>query len=160
MTVCSAPSPKPSLPNVPILTTPKKYLIDIHAFLAWFDIIFECAHRPVKFSTGPHAKYTHWKYVRDPDRHHQTNPSESQLIRQTVFYTPHTLTVNKGDRVHGSLRCAPNARNPRDLDIGIRYRVNDDNDDEETRIQYKMCVTIVFSLFYLSSPLYSGHISE
>lgn len=36
---------------------------DIHAFLAWFDISFNACRVPVKFSTGPHAKYTHWKYV-------------------------------------------------------------------------------------------------
>ena len=36
---------------------------DIHAFLAWFDISFECTHKKVKFSTGPHAQYTHWKSV-------------------------------------------------------------------------------------------------
>lgn len=36
---------------------------DIHAFLAWFDITFKCTHKKVSFSTGPHAKYTHWKYV-------------------------------------------------------------------------------------------------
>lgn len=47
---------------------------DIHAFLGWFDISFSCCHKPVNFSTGPQAKYTHWK--------------------QTVFYTPDTLTVS------------------------------------------------------------------
>jgi hypothetical protein len=31
---------------------------DIHALLAWFDISFNAAHKPVQFSTGPHAKYT------------------------------------------------------------------------------------------------------
>jgi hypothetical protein len=35
----------------------------VHAFLAWFDVSFGSAHKVVKFSTGPHAKYTHWKYV-------------------------------------------------------------------------------------------------
>ncbi len=35
--------------------------IDAHAFLAWFDISFEATHKKVRFSTGPHAKYTHWK---------------------------------------------------------------------------------------------------
>ena len=34
---------------------------DVHAFLAWFDISFDCTHKMVSFSTGPHAKYTHWK---------------------------------------------------------------------------------------------------
>ena len=47
---------------------------DVHAFLGWFDISFSCCHKPINFSTGPHAKYTHWK--------------------QTVFYTPETLTVS------------------------------------------------------------------
>ena len=36
---------------------------DIHAFLAWFDISFECTHKKVRFSTGPHSQYTHWKSV-------------------------------------------------------------------------------------------------
>ncbi|RPD74205.1 S-adenosyl-L-methionine-dependent methyltransferase [Lentinus tigrinus ALCF2SS1-7] len=86
-----------------------------HAFLAWFDILFECTHTKVKFSTGPHAKYTHWK--------------------QTVFYTPDTLTVSAGDKINGRLSCAPNARNNRDLDITIAYQVAD---GPETEVQYKM----------------------
>ncbi len=94
---------------------------------------------------------------RDPDRQNPTDPSESQSIRQTVFYTPSTLTVNRGDQVNGSLSCAPNTRNPRDLDIGIRYRVND---DEETRVHYKMCVTLVPPLFLSSLLAHPGHISE
>jgi protein arginine N-methyltransferase 1 len=39
------------------------YSIDVHAFLAWFDVSFDCTHKKVQFSTGPHAKYTHWKWV-------------------------------------------------------------------------------------------------
>jgi protein arginine N-methyltransferase 1 len=46
----------------------------VHAFLGWFDIQFSACHKPIQFSTGPQAKYTHWK--------------------QTVFYTPETLTVS------------------------------------------------------------------
>jgi protein arginine N-methyltransferase 1 len=88
----------------------------VHAFLAWFDISFECTHKKVKFSTGPHAQYTHWK--------------------QTVFYTPSTLTVRDGDKITGRLACAPNKRNPRDLDIQIQYG---QGQDEETT-DYKMCV--------------------
>ncbi|ELU42755.1 protein arginine N-methyltransferase [Rhizoctonia solani AG-1 IA] len=73
----------------------------IHAFLAWFDICFDAAHKPVKFSTGPHAKYTHWK--------------------QTVFYTKDVIPVKAGDEIVGTLTCAPNQRNNRDLDITIKY---------------------------------------
>jgi len=35
----------------------------IHAFVTYFDIQFSACHKPVHFSTGPHAKYTHWKQV-------------------------------------------------------------------------------------------------
>ncbi len=31
-------------------------IVDIHAFLGWFDIAFSCCHKPIQFSTGPHAK--------------------------------------------------------------------------------------------------------
>ncbi|KAH9935501.1 S-adenosyl-L-methionine-dependent methyltransferase [Fomitopsis serialis] len=86
-----------------------------HAFLAWFDISFECTHTKVKFSTGPHAKYTHWK--------------------QTVFYTPETLTLYQGRPVKGRLSCAPNERNPRDLDILVTYQTND---EPEVEVHYKM----------------------
>ncbi|THH32503.1 hypothetical protein EUX98_g1694 [Antrodiella citrinella] len=87
----------------------------VHAFLAWFDISFECTHTQVRFSTGPHAKYTHWK--------------------QTVFYTPNTLKVSSGDDITGELSCAPNARNPRDLDIIISYETPSNKKEE---IKYKM----------------------
>ncbi|THG98393.1 hypothetical protein EW026_g3779 [Hermanssonia centrifuga] len=88
----------------------------VHAFLAWFDISFAACHKPVKFSTGPHAKYTHWK--------------------QTVFYTPDTLTVSAGENITGELTCAPNARNPRDLDIAIEYKTP--SDQELATVQFKM----------------------
>ncbi|KAF7970694.1 hypothetical protein HWV62_23226 [Athelia sp. TMB] len=89
----------------------------VHAFLAWFDISFECTHKKVKFSTGPHSQYTHWK--------------------QTVFYTPTTMTLNEGDEITGHITCAPNAKNNRDLDIAIKYKTKN---DAETSIEYKMCV--------------------
>jgi protein arginine N-methyltransferase 1 len=88
----------------------------IHAFLAWFDITFSCAHKPVHFSTGPHAKYTHWK--------------------QTVFYTPETLTVSEDEKIVGELKCAPNARNNRDLDITIS--VDGPPGEPPMRVEYKM----------------------
>ncbi|KAG9316769.1 protein arginine N-methyltransferase [Chiua virens] len=88
----------------------------IHAFLSWFDITFECTHKKIQFSTGPHAQYTHWK--------------------QTVFYTPSTITISEGDKITGTLACAPNARNNRDLDITVEYTAS----GEATKVDYKMCV--------------------
>ncbi|KAG1751398.1 protein arginine N-methyltransferase [Suillus paluster] len=100
----------------------------VHAFLAWFDIVFDCTHKKVKFSTGPHAQYTHWK--------------------QTVFYTPSTIRITEGQEIAGTVSCAPNARNNRDLDIAISYAVvgnneeTDDNEEtdkyEEKTVEYKM----------------------
>lgn len=71
----------------------------VHALVAYFDCAFTQLHKPLTFSTGPFAKYTHWK--------------------QTVFYLQETLTVCAGEAVTGTISSAPNDRNPRDLDIHI-----------------------------------------
>lgn len=89
----------------------------VHAFLGWFDISFDACHKPVQFSTGPHARLTHWK--------------------QTVFYTPDTITVSKGDKITGNLSCAPNKRNNRDLIIGLDWSVEGSH-PSEGKMSYKM----------------------
>ena len=71
----------------------------VHALIAWFDIEFGACHKPVRFSTGPHAKYTHWK--------------------QTVFYLPTTVTIKEGEQIEGTLACKPNEGNKRDLDLSL-----------------------------------------
>ncbi|RMZ91713.1 hypothetical protein DV736_g1045, partial [Chaetothyriales sp. CBS 134916] len=93
----------------------------IHALIAWFDIAFTECHKPIRFSTGPHAKYTHWK--------------------QTVFYLPEVLTVEEGECVQGYLSIRPNDKNRRDLDIKIDYKLET---EDPTRCasgscEYKMC---------------------
>ncbi|KAK0534938.1 Nuclear SAM-dependent mono-and asymmetric methyltransferase [Tilletia horrida] len=89
----------------------------VHAFIGWFDISFDACHKPVKFSTGPHARYTHWK--------------------QTVFYTREQLTVNANDLIKGSITCAPNGKNPRDLDIKINWTVDGEH-GESGEMTYQM----------------------
>ena len=79
----------------------------IHAIIAWFDIDFTACHVPIKFSTGPHNKYTHWK--------------------QTVFYLREVLTVEEGETVTGVLASKPNAKKPRDLDIRLSYNLETDD---------------------------------
>ncbi|KAF2843267.1 S-adenosyl-L-methionine-dependent methyltransferase [Patellaria atrata CBS 101060] len=93
----------------------------IHAIIAWFDIEFSACHKPIKFSTGPHTKYTHWK--------------------QTVFYLHDVLTVETGERVVGILENKPNEKNKRDLDIRITYRLETDDMTRqgEGSGDYKMC---------------------
>lgn len=75
-----------------------------HALVVWFDIEFSKCHKPVRFSTGPHARYTHWK--------------------QTVFYLPDELLVDANDKVSMSLTSCPSKENPRHLDITIDYEFN------------------------------------
>jgi protein arginine N-methyltransferase 1 len=79
----------------------------VHALIAWFDIEFSACHKPIRFSTGPHTKYTHWK--------------------QTVFYLQDALTVEDGETIEGVLSNKPSEKNHRDLDIKITYKLNTDD---------------------------------
>ena len=92
----------------------------VHALIAWFDIDFTACHKPIRFSTGPHTKYTHWK--------------------QTVFYLREVLTVEQGEQIRGVLMNKPNEKNKRDLDIKISYRLDTDdpNRTAEGSCEYKM----------------------
>jgi len=76
----------------------------VHALLAYFDIEFS-GDKVVTFGTGPYEKPTHWK--------------------QTVFYLPRDLAVSAGDSIEGTLKCVPNSRNHRHLDISIEYKHTD-----------------------------------
>ena len=92
----------------------------VHALIAWFDIDFTACHKPIRFSTGPHTKYTHWK--------------------QTVFYLREVLTVEQGEQIRGVLKNKPNERNKRDLDIKISYQLETDDANRmaEGSCEYKM----------------------
>ena len=93
----------------------------IHALVAWFDIDFTACHKAIRFSTGPHTKYTHWK--------------------QTVFYIDGVLTVSQDETVDCALEVRPNGKNRRDLDIKIRYKLETDDltREGEGECVYKMC---------------------
>ncbi|KAI1649866.1 protein arginine N-methyltransferase 1 [Daldinia loculata] len=93
----------------------------IHALVAWFDIDFTACHKPVRFSTGPHTKYTHWK--------------------QTVFYLNQVLTVQQGEEISFNLDVKPNDKNRRDLDIKIDYHLEtqDSTRFADGTCEYKMC---------------------
>jgi protein arginine N-methyltransferase 1 len=93
----------------------------VHAVIAWFDIEFAACHKPIRFSTGPHTKYTHWK--------------------QTVFYLKDVLTVEEGETISGILENKPNEKNHRDLDINISYKLesSDMHRQASGEAQYKMC---------------------
>jgi protein arginine N-methyltransferase 1 len=74
----------------------------IHAVSTYFDTEFTAAN--VRFSTGPAAKYTHWK--------------------QAVMYLKDVISMRKGEKISGTLACKPNACNPRDLDLTLTYNFN------------------------------------
>lgn len=92
----------------------------VHALIAWFDIDFTACHKPIRFSTGPHTKYTHWK--------------------QTVFYLREVLTVEQGEMIVGVLTNKPNDKNKRDLDITISYELTTDDPNRKASgsCEYKM----------------------
>jgi len=89
-----------------------------HALVAYFDIEFSKCHRPVVFSTGPRARYTHWK--------------------QTVFYLQDVFTVKQNETIKGNIACKPNAKNPRDLDIVVDYEFNGSIMQSKGTRQYNM----------------------
>jgi protein arginine N-methyltransferase 1 len=93
----------------------------IHALVSWFDIDFTACHKPIRFSTGPHTKYTHWK--------------------QTVFYIKDVLTVQDGEEVQCQLDVKPNSKNRRDLDIevGYNFQTGDANRTASGSSEYRMC---------------------
>ncbi|KAG5982676.1 type I protein arginine N-methyltransferase Rmt1 [Claviceps digitariae] len=93
----------------------------IHALVSWFDIDFTACHKPIRFSTGPHTKYTHWK--------------------QTVFYFKDVLTVQAGEEISCHLEVKPNAKNRRDLDIDIKYdfQTEDATRSSSGQSTYRMC---------------------
>ncbi|VVT43493.1 uncharacterized protein SAPINGB_P000011 [Magnusiomyces paraingens] len=95
---------------------------NIHALIAWFDIEFSKGPVPVRFSTGPHGNYTHWK--------------------QTVFYLKDVLQVKKGEVIQGKITCSPTEKNPRDLDIAISYKFEPKNASDRNStgdLKYLMC---------------------
>jgi protein arginine N-methyltransferase 1 len=91
----------------------------IHAFICYFDIVFSACHKPVVFSTGPEARYTHWK--------------------QTVFYLRDTLAVKEGEEIQGTFSLGPNKTNERDQDIKIEYAFVGETSQSTGSLDYVMC---------------------
>lgn len=89
-----------------------------HAIVGYFDIFFTKGHKTLSFSTGPQAKYTHWK--------------------QTVFYLQEQLTVDAGDKLVGELDCRPNEKNPRDLDITIDVSMEGKQESYKFSQEYRL----------------------
>eukprot|EP01015_Nassula_variabilis_P017014 TRINITY_DN2646_c0_g1_i3.p1 TRINITY_DN2646_c0_g1~~TRINITY_DN2646_c0_g1_i3.p1 ORF type:complete len:241 (+),score=28.12 TRINITY_DN2646_c0_g1_i3:66-788(+) len=78
----------------------------VHGLVSWFDVYFTQSKIPIKLSTSPYQKSTHWK--------------------QTIFYSPNAYPVNKGDVIKGSIAVKKNKQNNRELDIKISYHLEND----------------------------------
>ncbi|KAI3846877.1 hypothetical protein MKX03_008470 [Papaver bracteatum] len=76
----------------------------IHALVAYFDVSFTQCHKLMGFSTGPRSRTTHWK--------------------QTVLYLEDVLTICEGEVLSGSMTVSQNKKNPRDVDITLKYELN------------------------------------
>ncbi|WOK95691.1 putative protein arginine N-methyltransferase 1 [Canna indica] len=90
----------------------------IHALVAYFDVSFTKCHKLMGFSTGPRSKATHWK--------------------QTVLYLEDVLTICEGEALVGSLTVEQNEKNPRDLDITLKYSLNGERTQVSRTQHYKM----------------------
>ncbi|GFQ01601.1 protein arginine n-methyltransferase 1.1 [Phtheirospermum japonicum] len=76
----------------------------IHALVAYFDVSFTKCHKLMGFSTGPKSRSTHWK--------------------QTVLYLEDVISICQGEAMTGTLTVASNKKNPRDVDITLKYSFN------------------------------------
>mmetsp|Transcript_20463 Transcript_20463/g.23606 ORF Transcript_20463/g.23606 Transcript_20463/m.23606 type:complete len:402 (+) Transcript_20463:30-1235(+) len=75
----------------------------VHALVAWFDVFFSFGGHPVRMSTSPMTKSTHWK--------------------QTIFYLNDVIDVKKDDKLQGSIAVKKSRENPRALEIKLSYHV-------------------------------------
>ena len=57
-----------------------------------------------KQNAGPKSRATHWK--------------------QTILYLEDVLTICEGEAIIGSMTVAPNKKNPRDVDIMVKYSLS------------------------------------
>lgn len=90
-----------------------------HALISWFDCEFSSCDTPVKFTTSPCERQTHWK--------------------QTVFYLEENLIVKKGQVISGTIKVSPTIKNPRDLDIRIKISTESEQGKKEYENVYCMC---------------------
>lgn len=91
----------------------------VHAFMTYFTVDFSACHTLIGFSTSPESnKYTHWK--------------------QTVFYFPDYIAVQKGEEIKGKFKMSPNDKNRRDLDIELEIDFMGKISTLQSRFFYKM----------------------
>lgn len=81
-----------------------RYDDKIHALVVWWDCYFSNLKNPVKLTTSPDEKLTHWK--------------------QVTFYLESDLQVDVDDVIYGSIASRKSLANFRALDIKISCHVD------------------------------------
>jgi hypothetical protein len=77
---------------------------ELHAFVVWFDAMFEGPDRTVELSTSPYSDSTHW--------------------RQSIFYIEEPVMVTQELAVNGTFQMRPNEKNSKDHDFLIAYEID------------------------------------
>jgi protein arginine N-methyltransferase 1 len=90
----------------------------IHGLTVWWDCDFSELKRPVRLSTSPMEKLTHWK--------------------QTSFYLEHDLNVDVGDEIWGSIASRKSHTNFRELDIKISCHIDSNKIKKDFYSLYKI----------------------
>lgn len=73
-----------------------------HGLAGFFDCEFSNLPNPVFFSTGPHAKPTHWF--------------------QTIFQLRTPINLRRGEKLKGNIKCFPTNKE-NDLDVNIKLEL-------------------------------------
>eukprot|EP00826_Nyctotherus_ovalis_P027767 TRINITY_DN2172_c0_g1_i9.p1 TRINITY_DN2172_c0_g1~~TRINITY_DN2172_c0_g1_i9.p1 ORF type:complete len:387 (-),score=117.97 TRINITY_DN2172_c0_g1_i9:153-1313(-) len=90
----------------------------VYALVGWFDVFFDRLKSPVKFTTSPYSRKTHW--------------------RQTVFYLPEPIKAKKGGVLSGVIGVTKDTKNHRHINVKIKFEYADEEKRVEGSKMYKL----------------------
>jgi protein arginine N-methyltransferase 1 len=90
----------------------------INGLCAYFECAFTQVHKPIGFSTSPSCRYTHWK--------------------QTICYFDDPIIICKGEQIRGKIKCEPNSKNRRDLDIRLSIDFQGERCQTKKDLDYRL----------------------
>jgi len=90
----------------------------IYALVCWFDIFFEKLKNPVKFTTSPYSRKTHWK--------------------QIVMYLSEPIPAKQNGILSGVIAVSKAENNPRHINIKITYEYKDNEKNIKNSKMYRL----------------------
>ena len=90
----------------------------IHGLVGWFEARFTQMQEPIKLTTSPYCRLTHWKH--------------------TVFYLSQPIAAKRGGVLQGSIAVRKSTANFRDLDIKLSYHYLDTDSKIDYIQMYKL----------------------